>query len=198
MKSLQSGLLTIGVAMVCGGCAHPITISPDLAKIAPEATQPKIEKAVGYFISDQNKALEVTTPGGGGDSAKYTPYADLESGLYRVLSNSFNSAYAIKDVKDLAFMQSKNITWVFTPTITTTSSSRNNFFWPPTDFSVTIDCVATDSTQKEVWKTSVKADNDVVAVKDLLKDFGQAGKSAAGKALLQLQGQLISAPEFRK
>jgi hypothetical protein len=198
MTSIQNSLLALSIAVVCGGCAHPITIAPDLARITPDQTQQKIEKSVGYFISEQNKALRVTTPGGGGDSVEYAPYADLESGLYRVLSNVFGSVHMIKDTKDQAFLDSKNITWVFTPTITTNSSSRNSFFWPPTDFSVTLDCAAANAAKVEVWKTSIKADNDVIAVKEILKEHGLAGKSAATKALSQLQTQLQTAPEFRK
>lgn len=198
MNSLHSGLMALSVAVLCGGCAHPITIAPDLTRLTPDNAQPKIEKSVGYYISEQNKALRVTTPAGGGDSVEYAPYADLEPGLYRVLSNVFSAAYVVKDVKDLAFLQSKNIAWVFTPTLTTNSSSRNSFFWPPTDFSVTIDCTAADASQQQVWQTTVKADGDLIAVKEILKDHGLAGKSAAAKALTQFQGRLQAAPEFRK
>jgi hypothetical protein len=198
MKSFFAGLLAIATALALGGCAHPITITPDLAKLPTESSQAKIDKAVGYYISEQNRALKVVTPAGGGDKVEYAPYADLESGLYRVLYNTFSAAYPVKYLQDQAFLKSKNIAWVFTPTITTNSSSRNSFFWPPTDFSVTIDVVSTDAAQQPVWKETIKADNDVIAVKDTLKEHGLAGRVAAEKALKMLQEKIQAAPEFRK
>ncbi|HNB42584.1 MAG TPA: hypothetical protein PLX21_13565 [Rhodocyclaceae bacterium] len=198
MKTMHNTIMALSAAVLLGGCAHSINITPDSAKLASTQAQTKIDKVVGYYISEPNKALEVTTPAGGGDSVKYKPYADLEAGLQQALVNVFANAYPIKDIKDQAFLQGKDIAWVFTPTLTTNSSSRNNFFWPPTDFSVTIECTAVDAAQKPVWQTTVKADNDVVAVNAVIKDHGLAGKSAAEKALRQLQNQLQAAPEFRK
>lgn len=198
MNSLSSRLMAVGVALICGACAHPITIAPDLDKVTADQSQPRIEKSVGYFISEKNKALRVTTPAGGGDSVEYAPYEDLEPGFYRVLSNVFSAVHVVKDPKDQAFLESKNITWIFTPTLTTSSSSRNSFFWPPSDFSITIDCMAVDSEQREVWKTTVKAESELIAMKEILKEHGLAGKSASGNALRMLQKQLQSAPEFRE
>jgi len=196
MNSLRGALLAFFVAALCSGCAHQISISPNLDKVASEAVQPKIERSVGYFISAQNRALDVTTPGGGGDSVRYLPYADLEAGLALVLSNVFSAVHAVKDVKDQAYLQSKNITWIFTPTITTTSSSRNAFFWPPTDFSVSIDCVIADVTQREVWKTTVTADGGLIAVRDIINDHALAAKTAGEKALSTLQMKIQAAPVF--
>jgi hypothetical protein len=196
LETSRGALFAFVVAAVCNGCAHQISISPNLEQIAPDVVQPKVEQAVGYFISAQNRALEVTTPGGGGDSVRYLPYADLESGLARVLSNVFSAVHAIKDVKDQAYLQSKNITWVFTPTITTTSSSRNAFFWPPTDFSVSIDCVAADATQREIWKTRATADGGLIAVREIIKNHALAATTAGEKALRMLQMQIQAAPVF--
>jgi hypothetical protein len=196
MKSLRGTLLVFVVAAFCSGCAHQISISPNLEKVASNAVQPKIEQSVGYFISEQNRALETTTPGGGGDLVKYRPYADLEAGLARVLSSIFSGVHLVKDVKDQDFLRSKNITWIFTPTIRTTSSSRNSFFWPPTDFSVSIDCIAIDANQREIWKTTVTADGGVVAVNDIIKDHALAATNAAQKALGALRAKIQTAPEF--
>lgn len=187
-------LLTL---LIVSGCAHNVDISPKLAALYQEQPS-KIDKIVGYYISDKNRTLSVTTPAGGGDSAKYTPYADLESGLNLVLSKVFTSAYKVKDISDQSFLRNKNIAWVFIPTITTTSSSRNYFFWPPTDFSVTINCVATDNDQQQIWNRTVQSDNDLIAVKEIIHDHGLAGRSAAANALKKLQAELLTAPEFRQ
>lgn len=199
MIPLRNTLIAISFAVFCCACAHSITIPPDLNNLTPDEKNPKIEKAVGYYISEKNRTLKVTTPAGGGDSVEYAPYKDLEPGFYRVLSNVFSSVYVVNDTEDLSFLQSKNITWIFTPVITTNSSSRNPFFWPPTDFTVTVDCKAVDSTdQKVVWETTIKEDSDLIAVKKIIKDYGLAGKSAAAKALMQFQDQLHAAAVFHK
>jgi len=198
MKPIHGGLIALAFAFLLGGCAHPISISPNITKLQGVATQGRIDKSVGYFISEPNKALSVTTPAGGGDSVRYSPYTDLESGLYAVLANVFNNVYPVKDIHDQAYLQDKGISWIFTPTITTSSSSRNNFFWPPTDFTVTIACVAADGAQHEVWRAAVTADNDVIAVNEVLHDQGLAGRLAAEKSLRQLQQQIEAAPVFRQ
>lgn len=196
-KTLRNVFIAIGIG-VLSGCAHDITISPDLNKIAASSSQAPIGKPVGYYISAQDKALRVITPAGGGDKVEYAPYADFEAGLAKVLSNVFGSAQPVKDAKDQADLQSKNIAWVFTPTLTTNSSSRNSFFWPPTDFTVTLNCTAANSSQQQVWQTNISSSNDVIAVNDTLHDHGLAGKKAMEKALSQLQDQLLSAEQFRK
>ncbi len=180
------------------GCAHKIDIVPTMTSITKGPSSPVIDTAVGYYISAENRALEVTTRAGGGDSVKYTPYADLEPGLNLVLSNVFSATYRIENINDMDFIREKNITWIFTPTIMTTSSSRNAFFWPPTDFTVTINCIATDNNQLQVWNSTVQADGDLIPVSEILKDFGLAGRSAAANALRKLLDELIAAPVFHQ
>ncbi len=198
MTSLKRFIFILVLIVLCSGCAHQVDIAPNLTVLTNENASPKIDKAVGYYISKESRALSVTTRAGGGDSVKYTPYADLEPGLNLVLSKVFTATYPVEDINDQAFLQSKNIAWVFTPTITTTSSSRNAFFWPPTDFSVTINCIATDNNQQQVWNNTVQADGDLIAVKEILKDHGLAGRSAAENALIKLQSELVTSPVFRQ
>jgi hypothetical protein len=199
MKSSRvCGLLVLGAAVMLGGCAHQVTIAPDAARLVRDDAKPRIEKQVGYHISEPNRVLQVTTPAGGGDSVKYPPYADLEAGINKVLSNVFAAVHVVRNPQDREFLKSKNISYVFTPTITTTSSSRNNFFWPPTDFAVTIDCVAADDQSQTVWSAKVQADGGLLAVKDTLTDHGIAGRRAAENALTKLQAELESAAVFRK
>ncbi len=187
------------IALVAlGGCAHPVSIVPDASKLVRSEAKPLVEAQVGYFISDQNRALQVTTAGGGGDSVKYAPYADLEAGLVKVLSNVFSGVHLVKDAQDKEFLKGKNISYVFTPKITTNSSSRNNFFWPPTDFTATIQCVASDNQGQQKWQTKVEAEGGLLAVKETLGDHGIAGRRALQNALSKLQSELESAPEFRK
>jgi hypothetical protein len=197
MASLNRFIPILVLITLCSGCAHQVDIAPNLAVLTDMSTSPKIDKAVGYYIPEEKRALSVTTPAGGGDSVKYTPYADLEPGLNLVLSNVFTATYKVEDINDQTFLQSKNIAWIFTPTITTASSSRNAFFWPPTDFKVTINCIATDDAQQQVWNHTVQADNNLMAVKEILKDYGLAGRSAGENSLILFQNDLLASPVFR-
>lgn len=183
---------------VLGGCAHKVTVVPDATRLIMAGNQSSIQKPVGYFISEQNRVKHVITPAGGGDKIEYAPYADFEPGLATVLRNVFGTVHTIKDLNDKEFLQKNNISWVFTPTLVTDSSSRNAFFWPPTDFSVNLECVATDIAHQPVWKTSISAKNNVVSVNEVKKKFGLAGEKAMEEALIVLQAQISSAPEFRK
>lgn len=198
MRCLRWLMVALSAVFLFSGCAHKVDISPDLGQIIQQEPQAKINKAVGYYISPEKRQLSVTTPAGGGDSVKYNPYLDTEPGFNLILSKVFAASYRVDDIKDLAFLEEKNISWVFTPTITTDSSSRNAFFWPQTDFSMTINCIATDQSQKQVWNETVQADGDVIAVKETLQDHGLAGRSAAKNALQKFYLKLLEAPEFRQ
>ena len=48
--------------LVLAGCAHPVTLRADIHY----PHQDMRTQSVGYHISNANRALEVTTPGGGG------------------------------------------------------------------------------------------------------------------------------------
>ena len=63
---------------------------------------------------------------------------------------------------------------------------------------MTIDCIATDNAQQQVWSHTVQADGNLIAVKEIRKDHGLAGRSAAENALIKLQNDLLAAPVFRE
>lgn len=190
--------IALGAIIAITGCAHPISIAPDLNSLNQNPGTTPIAKTVGYFISAEDRAKRVTTPAGGGDSVEYAPYADLEPGLYRTLGNVFSNVFVVKDLKDAEYLKSNNISIVFVPKIETTSSSRNHFFWPPTDFGVTMECKAVNAQGTQIWNTTVKTDGGLIPVKEILGDFGLAGKRASSEALKALATQMRSAPELSK
>ena len=190
-------VLGLFVAVACAGCAHTIKIVPDQTVLTPHPEAEAIDKRVGYFISAENLAKVVTTSAGGGDRVKYLPYTDIETGFSRVLSNVFMEVVAVKDINDINFTWENKIDIVFVPVIETESWSRNIFFWPPTDFSVTIQCVALDRNGTEIWETSVHADGGLIAVSVILGEHGLAGRRATENALQKLQLELEKASELR-
>ena len=191
-------------------CAHPITITPALdALTAPGGG--RIEKSVGYYISPENLARQVETPGGAGDNVKYFPYKESEPALQRVLSNIFSEVHPLPSPSPAEIIASKNIAYIFIPTITTDSSSCsavcvNGFVftawpycgypWPPCAFTVSLDCRATDGAGKVIWETSFKteAHQPWPVVK---QDHSMAGKEAIREAFLDLQDRIVKSGAFR-
>jgi hypothetical protein len=174
----------VSLAFFAFGCAHQFAITP-----APDVFNAggigRIDKNVGYYITPENLAKEVVTPGGGGDKVKYSPYKESEPTLNQVLSNIFRDVYRVSSPNDVEFIRSKNISYIFVPTITKDSSSRSSWIWPPSDFTVSLDCEATDGSGSVVWETSIKAEAHM-RLPDVYRDHALAGKEAIRKVFLDL------------
>jgi hypothetical protein len=88
---LNKFLFSGAVVVILSGCAHPIKIAPDIAKIEQNGNaSARIMASVGYYIPPELESLEVTTPGGGGDNVRYYPYRAMEPGFKKMLSNVFS------------------------------------------------------------------------------------------------------------
>jgi hypothetical protein len=176
------------------GCSHQINIAPPLHTLDIEGIS-KIDKNVGYFISPEDLSKEVTTPGGGGDKVKYLPYKETAPALNRILSNVFAKVYPLASADDKQFILSNDISYVFIPKIETDSSSKSAFTWPPTNFSVSLDCKAFDSSGSVLWEKTVKGEGEA-EFKDFKHDFSLAAKRAAQKAFLILQEEIVKSGRF--
>jgi hypothetical protein len=193
MKYLKK-IISLLPLLLLIGCGHSINITPPLNTLDKDGIS-KIDKNVGYFISKENFEKEVTTPGGGGDKVKYFPYKESEPALNKILSNVFSQVYRVPSITDAQFITSNNISYIFTPEFATDSSSESMFTWPPTKFSITIDCKAVDNGGKVIWQT--KATGEGNAVFDEFKhDFSLAAKRATKKAFVKLQDEIIKSDKF--
>lgn len=190
MKQIYKLVLAALACVVLIGCAHPINMKPDLDRVNAFSAK-RINKQVGYHMSEANLALEVITPGGGGDKVRYFPYLDMEPGFYKALSEVFSNVSKIKNPKDAEEMRKSGIAILIVPEISTTSSSPSLFTWPPTQFTITLAGTITDATGQLVRKFSVtgegkaefdefrgnfslsatRASNDVFA--KLMKELGE-------------------------
>ncbi len=178
------------------GCARPITMNPDLALVTGGGVA-KINKTAGYYISDDSKVLEVTTPGGGGDKIRYFPYRDLEPGLYKALSEVFTSVNKVKDPKDGAALKAANINILITPSIATTSSSPSAFTWPPTKFGVDMLCTIQDGDGKVL--ETIRVNGEGKAEFDEFKaNFSLAAVRASDDVLAKLIKALRESKEIQK
>lgn len=194
MRLLARCAVPIATLLVVG-CAHQINITPPLNTLnAADIT--KIDKTVAYYISPTDRAKEVTTPGGGGDKVKYLPYQESEPALNQVLSNLFTKVLAIPSLDDKQFIASNRIVYIFVPTLHTDSSSDSAFIWPPTKFTVTLDCRAVDGSGAVVWQKKVSGEGKA-EFSEFKHDLSLAARRASREAFLNLQREINTASEFR-
>lgn len=189
---IVSRFLGLAALVLLAGCAHPVTIRSDVAYPKVQATN---SAAVGYYISDSNRKLEVTTPGGGGDKIRYFPYRDLEPALLGTLGSVFGKVYALPDAGRDAYIKAHDITFVFEPVFTTGSSSDSMMFWPATDFDLTMKVTAVDGAGKSIWEHRFTGHGHVDKNRSLV-DVPPA-KEAAKQVFEALRQALVSEPAFQ-
>lgn len=180
--------------LIFSGCGHSINITPPLNTLDADGIV-KIEKNAGYFISKKNYDKEMTTPGGGGDSVKYFPYKESEPALKKVLSNIFNNLYRVPSATDVQFITANDIAFIFTPEYTTDSSSESFFTWPPTKFTMTIDCKVIDKNGTTIWQTKVTGHGDAT-FDEFKHDFSLAARRATKNAFAKLQEEIVMSGKF--
>jgi len=190
-----SRVAVLALAFVVVGCAHQINITPPLNTLQAKDIV-KIDKAVGYYISAADRTKEVETPGGGGDKVKYLPYQESEPALKQVLSNLFTKVVSIPSLDDKQFIASNNVAYVFVPALETDSASDSSFTWPPTKFTVNLDCRAVDSSGATVWQTKVGGQG-YAEFSEFKHDMSLSARRASRDAFLRLQQEISSAKEFR-
>lgn len=183
------------LALLAAGCARQINISPSLQALDAGGVA-RIEKTAAYYISPANRDKEVETPAGGGDRVKYHPYREVEPALKQVLSNLFAKVVYVSSLDDKQFLASNGVDFVFVPTIETDSSSDSNVTWPPTRFTVTLDCLALDRSGVKVWQKKVTAQGSA-AFSEFRTDHSLSARRASRDAFMLLQREIYDAREFR-
>ena len=192
---MPSKALLFAMAGLFFGCAHPIVITPDVSQIDRNEVRP-IACNVGYVITDADRETSVETPGGGGDKVRDFPYKELDPALYKVMSNLFQRAYAMKSPTDAALVKAHDIQFIFVPKIRTDSSSTGVFTWPPTDFRIDLTCTALNAEGKTIWeKTFTGAGH--ASFDEFKADLPLAAKRASLQVMQELQRGLNAAPELR-
>jgi hypothetical protein len=193
---LTARFSVLAATLLVVGCARQINITPPLQALDAPGTV-KINKTVGYYTSPANRAKEVETPGGGGDRVKYRPYSEAEPALKQVLSNLFTRAVYISSPDDKQWLASNDIAYVFVlPVIETDSSSDSMVTWPPTRFSMTLDCRALDRSGATVWQTKVRGQG-IATFSEFKNDTSLSARRASRDAFLLLQREIYDAKEFR-
>ncbi|MGC7405127.1 hypothetical protein ACPWR0_16345 [Pandoraea pneumonica] len=184
------------IVALASGCAHQVSITPDIAAVnAPEGAT-RIDKHVGFVITDQLRELIVTTPGGGGDKIRYKPYADTETAFYKMFSNVFTNVSRLKSVDDSASAKKGALAYVVVPTITTDSSSASLVTWPATDFTVNLKCEIRNL-DGTIFATQTVTGTGHADFSEFKSDFSLSGRRATADAMIKLQDALLKMPELR-
>jgi hypothetical protein len=193
MKPLVTGfkaasiILLAGWMMLCAGCAHPIVINP--TQTPPRNEAALIAKKVAYVMTDENRNKQVITNGGGGDKVSYFPYRDLEKSIRDALRAAYEDVFVVKSATDEEAIKQNNIAYIFTPDITTFSSSESLMTWPPTKFTVEMSLSVTDAAKNDV--TTFKLQGVGFAeFSEFKADFGLAGRRASSEAASKLYEQI--------
>ena len=188
---IVTAVLSAGLLLT--GCARSIAINP--TPVLPKQGAVKVEKTVGLFISAADRALVVESPGGGGDKLSYLPYKDLEGPINTMLWGIYSKVESLPAM-DAGTLSARKVTMVFTPKLTTTSSSSSALTWPPTDFSVTIKATALDTAGKTLWEESATGTGKA-EFKEFITDHPLAARRASRDALDKLE-LAIRAREAKK
>jgi len=183
------------IAVLATGCAHPISLAPNLDKVTG-AGKGRIDKKVGLALAEADRARELTTPGGGGDKVSYFPYRDTEPGLYVALSESFAQVMRVSGPADPK-VKAEGLNYIVTPALTTTSYSPSIMTWPPTVFTIEISCRIADAEGKPV--TELKVQGEGRAEFDEFKaDTSLSARRAVEDALRKLVAAIAeAAPKLR-
>ena len=195
MNSHTLLLTTVLAVTSLGGCTHAIQMNPDLDALRG-AEEERLDIAVAYYVSLSQNLEVVTSASGGGDSIKYYPYRDTETAMRTILSEKFRKVYALKSSIEDPLVAEKDIKYVFTPELQTSSKSDSAFFWPPTSFTVQLTCKAYSADGEELWSKQVTGYG--TATKSEFQDnFSAAAHKASTDAFRRMRDQILAAEELR-
>lgn len=184
----------VGFLVVCisflafSGCAHQITITPETTpKRVTENLNPK---KVAYIMTDEQRNTKVSTAGGGGDKVNYYPYRDLEKSIRDALNAVYSDVQVIKSDADIEKFKPEKLSYIFKPTITTTSDSDSVFTWPPTSFKIDITCIVIDENSNLISEFTVTGTGNA-EFSEFKKHFGLAGSRAASDVSEKLKEEIL-------
>lgn len=175
-------------------CAHPITVSP---LETPQRVDAKLSpKKAAYVMTDADRNLEVTTPGGGGDKVNYKPYRDLEKAIRDALRAVYSEVIAVTSANDQEAFRTHGVSLVFSPRITTTSESPSPFTWPPTKFGIEMTSQVSDPGGAPI--TTIRTQSQGAAEFDEFKhDLSLSARRAATQLSEQFRQQVATDPLLR-
>ena len=192
VKLIIRALNIFVIVTIVSACAHPITIVPDKT---PERVESKLSsKKVAYLMTESNRNLEVTTLGGGGDKLTYYPYRDSEKAIRDALRAVYSDVTVISSSSN-EVIKNEKISYIYTPVISTISSSDSAFTWPPTYFRIELTCKVNDVSGREL--TILKVEGSGRAEFSEFKiNTGLAGTRANSDLSEKLRQEILKNPDL--
>jgi hypothetical protein len=192
-KSFTLSAICASLVLV-SGCAHQIAITPDATP--KRDTSNLSAKKVAYLMTDAQRNTQVTTAGGGGDKVSYYPYKDLEKAIRDALNAVYSDVQVVKSEIDIGKMKEENLSYIFKPTITTTSASDSMFTWPPTSFKIDLNCIILDENAKPSAEFTVTGIGRA-EFSEFKMNFGLAGSRAANNLSEKLKAEIMKNKNLR-
>jgi hypothetical protein len=188
LKNSFSILVVCTALFMISGCAHQIAITPE---VTPKRVTDNLSaKKVAYLMTDEQRNVKVTTAGGGGDKVSYYPYRDLEKSIRDALSAVYSDVQVINVDTDIDKMKSENLSYLFKPTIKTSSDSDSIFTWPPTSFTIDLKCIVLNENSKPVTDLTVTGTGNA-EFSEFKMNFGLAGSRAANDLSEKLKVEIL-------
>ncbi len=194
-KILKTIVFVFIITLITTGCTHKIDMGPNVDKVTDSVLNvKKRDYNVAYTIRSFDQDKYVVTPGGGGDDVGYSPYNDTETAFRSVLVKVFKKVYKI-ELNDKKTMIDKDIRFVFTYSLETDSSSDSAFTWPPTKFTISLNCKAVDKNGEQVWEDTIY-DEGNATFNEFKSNFSLAAQRASEKAFSQLLEKINNSSNF--
>lgn len=174
-------------AALLAACSHPITMITETAP--PRSTAHLVPKKVAYVMTDAQRDVQVTSPGGAGDRVSYYPYHDLEKSVRDALRAVYRDVIVLRTAGDVKANEAAGVSLVFTPQIKTDSSSSSWVTWPPTSFTAEVSCVVSNAAGAEVARVRAVG-NGTANFGEFNGDYGLAARRAAKQMTSQLSSEI--------
>lgn len=188
IQSATKAIVFFIFVTLISACAHPITIVPNKT---PERNAALLsQKKAAYIMTESDRNKQVTTAGGGGDKVNYYPYRDVEKAIRDALRSIYADVIAISSSSDFDSIKTNNISVIYTPVISTVSSSDSAFTWPPTYFQVELTCNVNDIIGKELSFIKVTG-NGNAEFSEFKINTGLAGSRASSDLSEKLRQEIL-------
>ncbi|WP_072682082.1 hypothetical protein [Arcobacter sp. LA11] len=196
MKKMFKISSLVIVILFITGCTHKIEMTPNVEKITDSVSIYNTKNYnVAYNIKRYDQASYVVTPGGGGDKVGYTPYADTELAFRSVLVKIFKKVYKLDSISNKKFISEKDIKYIFTYNLKTNSSSDSMMTWPPTKFTISLNCKAIDNNGKNIWEKTFY-DEGTASFDEFKNDFSLSAKRASEKVFSKMLIEINNSKDF--
>jgi hypothetical protein len=194
-QSIIKSIVSIILVTLVTACAHPISIVPNKT---PERDASSLShKKAAYVMTENDRNKQVTSAGGGGDKVNYYPYRDIEKAIRDALRSIYTDVIAISSSTDFDSLKANDISVIYTPVISTISSSDSAFTWPPTYFRVELTCNVNDNEGKALSLLKVTG-NGNAEFSEFKINTGLAGSRAASDLSEKLKQEILRHPELYK